>query len=184
MSNENLTKRCSICKNTKNVNEFNRDKSRADGFNHRCKPCFYKTQIVYKQTPSGKKVHSRAKKKYRDSVHGKEKEREYKNTAHYKTMSRSYSKKWQKSEKGRESIRLYARYRRKLESEKIKNIARDRVKYAVRKKVIPKVNTLPCDKCNKNANHYHHVNGYDQENWLNVIPLCRQCHIQAHVLTK
>lgn len=45
---------------------------------------------------------------------------------------------------------------------------------------LPHVSTLPCDKCGAQADHYHHCKGYGEQNRLDVVPLCRNCHEQEH----
>ena len=40
-------------------------------------------------------------------------------------------------------------------------------------------NFLQCS-CGKQAKLYHHHKGYAPEHWLDVIPVCRNCHLIAH----
>lgn len=58
-----------------------------------------------------------------------------------------------------------------------KNIARDRLRYAVKK---GKVEKKPCQECGANKTEAHHYKGYDESNWYNVIWLCRDHHRDIH----
>lgn len=178
MPSNNLIKRCSICKNYKNINEFPHDRSRKGGHSYKCKKCAYPLVYAYQKTDRGRLVNNLAKKKYRGTKKGIETEKIYAKSNADK--SRRYARKWQKSEKGKEAIKIYARKRRKDPSEIIKNIARDKVKYAVRKGVIPRAKSLNCRHCIKRAIHYHHEKGYEKENWFKIIPLCKMCHVKIH----
>ncbi len=40
--------------------------------------------------------------------------------------------------------------------------------------------TLPCHYCPEQANQYHHHQGYEQGQRLNVVPTCQQCHTKQH----
>ena len=61
------------------------------------------------------------------------------------------------------------------------NKKRNRVSWkmqnAIRSGRLPRANTLSCAVCGEPAEHYHHDN-YDKP--LDVIPLCRQCHVEHH----
>ena len=61
---------------------------------------------------------------------------------------------------------------------------RNRVYSAVRRAVIsgklPPIKTCACKSCGKPATNYHHHNGYEKENWLDVVPLCGKCHSEEH----
>lgn len=45
------TKTCSICKETKSLDEFHRDKRVPDGLRSECKKCFTVRQVAYKKRP-------------------------------------------------------------------------------------------------------------------------------------
>lgn len=59
-------------------------------------------------------------------------------------------------------------------------VARDRVKIAVKRGKMRPVETNQCAHCYRQAENYHHANGYDRKNWFNVIPLCHKCHLKCH----
>lgn len=93
-------------------------------------------------------------------------------------------KKYRQSEKGKLAQKRYQEHYRKTEkckaakrrySQSKKRKAISTVRYAVIKGSLPKVTTLKC-KCGKTARHYHHYKGYAPKHWLDVIPLCFECH--------
>lgn len=72
---------------------------------------------------------------------------------------------------------IFTRGKKKMnEKYPMKKKARMVVNNAVRDGKIPKASVLQCAECGESAKQYHHHRGYEEENWLNVIPLCRECH--------
>lgn len=53
------------------------------------------------------------------------------------------------------------------------------VAYAVQRGDLTHISKQTCLYCGEQAEHYHH-DSYDPENWLNVVPLCRKCHLEYH----
>jgi len=51
------------------------------------------------------------------------------------------------------------------------------VQYAIRSGKLQKSSACICQDCGKAANQYHHE---DYSKPLDVIPLCKHCHIQRH----
>jgi hypothetical protein len=59
--------------------------------------------------------------------------------------------------------------------------ARVAVGTAVRRGKLPVVSTMICCVCNEaQAEQWHHHNGYDKAHWLDVVPVCRECHGKEH----
>lgn len=58
----------------------------------------------------------------------------------------------------------------------LRDQARAAIKQAVTQDQIPGIQTLKCQGCGGQAREYHHHQGYEQEFWLDVIPLCIPCH--------
>ena len=86
--------------------------------------------------------------------------------------------KYRKTAKGRISSNRYdAKYR-------INNLEKRYAHFLIRKEIkkdrIPKSSECLCHICKKQAHHYHHYKGYEHQHMLDVIPLCRQCHANAH----
>lgn len=54
--------------------------------------------------------------------------------------------------------------------------ARHAVAYAVRKGKLPRASSCLCGRCGQPAAHYHHRNGYEKAFWLDVEPVCVECH--------
>lgn len=62
-----------------------------------------------------------------------------------------------------------------------KVVATKAIEAAVRKGLLPRVTNQACanPECNENAQQYHHWS-YEPENYLNVLPLCIECHTAIH----
>ena len=65
-------------------------------------------------------------------------------------------------------------------SKKIQSQAASAVSYEVKRGYMIPAKTLPCRDCGKSAQEYHHHLGYKKPHWLDVIPLCKSCHVQRH----
>ena len=93
------------------------------------------------------------------------------------SYQKRYNKQYQRTEKYKQWHLEYKRNHR----EKI--IAQIAVSIAVRAGKLPRVSTLKCSNCPKQASHYHHHKGYASENHLKVIPVCTSCHKNLHSLS-
>jgi len=93
-------------------------------------------------------------------------------------IKRVAARKFAHSAKGRRYIREYSRYYRKIHVAESK--ARSAVSRATRDGHLPRANTQVCVQCGQAAEQYHHYLGYEHEHAINVIPLCRTCHIRQH----
>jgi hypothetical protein len=56
--------------------------------------------------------------------------------------------------------------------------ARAAVNQAVRRGKLPRVKTLQCVECGGQAEEYHHHISHKREHYLDVIPLCKTCHLK------
>ena len=63
-----------------------------------------------------------------------------------------------------------------------KQAAVDAIRHAIKRGEMVKPSCLKCIDCGKNANIYHHYNGYSVTNRKVVIPLCYSCHSKRHIL--
>lgn len=154
-------KRCSTCKTQKPMNEFNKNRTRNDGLCYQCRDCQKETSKKYKQSKKGQTV----QKRYEKSENGKE-------------ARRRAVKKYKQSENGKTKRKGEDKRRREKYPQKIK--ARVAISHAVVGKKIPSISSLRCANCGQNADQYHHYKGYERDNWLKVIPLCRSCHTKEH----
>lgn len=50
------------------------------------------------------------------------------------------------------------------------------VSNAIRAGRLPRPDSLLCHYCPVQAQEYHHWHGYEPEHWLDVIPVCIECH--------
>lgn len=108
----NGMKKCSICNETKNIEDFNKDKSRADGFQYKCRQC--NREVGRKYYKNNKEEINAKGKEYRETERGKEimsiwrknnKEKEKKYRKDNKEKISIRHKKYAQTEKGKESIR-------------------------------------------------------------------------------
>lgn len=106
---------------------------------------------------------------------------------------------YRKTPKGREVVlRKTEKWRRSTEAGKVYSRAKEQrrrtkhperyhsrtaVAYAIRCGGMPPVHERHCAMCEAQANDYHHWS-YDSNHWLDVIPLCRQCHNKLHRMGK
>lgn len=210
MSETIQTKQCSRCKQIETVSEFYKNRSEKDGFDHQCKSCrkcyqqSAKGKIAikrYKQTEKGKAN----AKRYNQTEKGKTTAQRYKQSKKGQIARRRY---WQ-SKKGKATVHSYQQteiYQFYLKSKKYKAVRRryrqsekakeynkqwhlrhpeyqraiSAVNKAVKNGKLPRTNTLPCHYCGEQAKHYHHHKGYEPKYKLDVIPICKGCHIKLH----
>lgn len=124
--------------------------------NRYCKPCNAELQRIRRATEQGKQYTAERNRLWQQSPQAKE---------YY----------------ARPSVRARraARFRSYRKRNPDKAAARHAIRQAKKSGKIPPASTLPCAKCGKQANGYHHHQGYAPENHLNVIPLCKPCHVAA-----
>lgn len=156
-------KTCNKCNQTKPLSEFYKQANCKDGRRPDCIECrkiYYHKHYKTPEMIDNKRVYDR--KRYEE----KRDERIACATA------------WKKTDKGKQAVYRYVRNKRKRDPEQ--SVARQAVKRAVAKGILPHISTMLCDICNEPAKHYHHYNGYNKENQLDVIPVCIACHNKIH----
>ena len=92
-------KRCSTCREHKSLDNFNKDKSRKDGFSWRCKPCHAEMNKKYGKTPEAKEMaRLKSKAKYhanKEEINAKARENRAKNPE----IKRTYARNWRADRK-------------------------------------------------------------------------------------
>ena len=107
-----------------------------------------------------------------------EKQRRYRETENGKKNQRQGSRRYRETENGKKNqCKRRQNYRRKY-PDRIK--AESALDYQIKKCLFPRISTLFCIVCGKKAEDYHHFRGYASENWFDVQPLCKHCHIKIH----
>lgn len=154
-------KQCAHCLKIKPLAEFNKNKSRRDGYQHLCKTCARQSRLKYEaQHPESVKE---ARRKYSSSKKGIKTTKLYANS-------------------GRGKLLRKERDQRRRSRNPEKNRARTMVNWAISQGKIPPANTLICFECGiRQADQYHHRNGYSKEHYLDVIPVCLSCHKAVHL---
>ena len=182
MAEQIISKRCSRCKQVKPLSEFYKDKGRKDGHACGCKNCNMKSQKAYCLTEKGRKAVLRyvtSEKGHAASTRYVSSEKAYITRSQYQKSNKGKltHKRYEQSLKGRKN-RCAASHRHR-EKYPYQEPAKWAVKYAIETGKIPPPSECSCLICGQKARDYHHKS-YAREHWLDVIPLCRQCHIDIH----
>jgi ribosomal protein L40E len=156
MTDKKVCRRCGL---EKSNTEFRGRPAMSDGLESYCKDC----KKAYGQERSA-----------REDVKASNRERQR------KLDRREYYKSWRKSDSGKE----YRKRRDNLIMSDAEKARRDEFRVRFNRLVargdIPHISTQVCQKCGNPAKHYHHYNGYEEVNILDVIPLCLRCHAKEH----
>lgn len=151
-------KTCVRCQQEKSFEAFPIAKRMRDGRGSWCKEC----RLAYMRTDRGRAM----RKKYGNSEKGRRYMLDYSRTEKCKKRQWEY----------RHSPQGIEMRRRRDTRKRPHAKARYAVGDAVKAGKLPRVSTLPCLRCSNQAHEYHHWKGYEPENYLNVVPLCRPCH--------
>lgn len=157
-------KKCPKCGITKSIDDFPKNKTRKDGLASRCKECDKNIQRDYQN--KNKKIILEKKKiwYYENIIEARNRNK--------KPERKEYIKKWYK--KNSDKVVSNNKKLRKMYPDKFK--ARDFVNNCVKLGKIPSPKNLKCIRCGNQAKEYHHHNGYTKEHYLDVVPVCSQCH--------
>ena len=161
-----ITKTCTKCKQVKPLSEFYKSPTGKDGHNTRCKKYYLEICKKYQRTEKGKKIRKRANVKYNQSEKGRNgnnvREKKYRYTDKY------LAKIERRNHKYREKHPLY-------------RAMTLTVYRAVKKGILPHPTNRKCSQCGESAIEYHHHLGNERKHWLDVIPVCRLCHVHLHI---
>ena len=118
----------------------------------------------------------KANKRYGATEKGKKSRRKYQKKYMATEMGRSTSRKYNNSPKRKAANCDRLRKERATPEGKLKVIARNAVRCAIRKGELKR---LPCLVCGNPKSEAHHIFGYSKEHRLNVVFLCRAHHVVA-----
>lgn len=152
-------KRCYKCQRFKDTSEFHINRAAKDGLAYWCKKC----QHIYNRSPAAKAARTRYAKTEKGRL------------AHAKAQ-RNYKSKQTSQEIIRKNDSKY----RRNNPHKIK--ARNKIANEVFMGRMPSATECLCVHCGDPSVGYHHHKGYSEEYYLDVIPLCKQCDLNAHKL--
>lgn len=141
------------------LSDFNVRRASPDGLAYKCKECCNAINAEYRSTEHGKKVRAKNQRDYSKRPNGR-------------ATDQRWHRKFRRTEKGRQEAAL----RRIRTPEKVN--ARIAVNLAVRRKDLPRADSLLCIQCGERAKEYHHHKGYAEEHWFDVVPTCKVCHPQ------
>jgi hypothetical protein len=155
-------KMCTKCQIVKPLEDFYKAKRNSDGRKSWCKACEIEYSKQYQKTPKGKEV----AKRYAQSEKGISRMRKFDKSP----KGRKKHSRYNRSEKGR----TYDKLSKKRHPLKTK--ARNAVNNAIKAGELPSAKTFTCKNCDNPAEEYHHSKGYNPKFWLDVEPMCIQCH--------
>ena len=152
-------KKCSSCGELKNINEFGKRKAMRDGIRSACKICENIGRRAY-YIKNAERLRTTAINY---------------NRAH-KEDKALYQKNYVRSELGKELDRKKTKERKLKNPEKLK--ANGALRWAV--KSGRTIRPSSCSSCGKTCKPDGHHWSYLPENWVDVVWLCRSCHLMEH----
>lgn len=182
---------CRVCRQEKDITCFGRSSKHLSGINTICKDCdnlrkrrkrvadpdavrqaerdYYAAHLEKRRAVKGAWVNGNI-----DDLRRRRKERDARNAKEKLEKSRA----WKAANP--ERVKMYhASYAMRCTD---KRRARHKVERAVEWGRIKPARMYRCAVCNDaQAVEYHHHNGYSEEHYLDVIPVCKKCHTAAHV---
>lgn len=171
-------KYCPNCQQRKSLDNFHKNRARKDGYTSICKECKKTYQHEYFQRPHIKA--KRAETRQLPEWKAKRKEEGRKYRLEHREELKQKIKKYKERYKGRYRESTAESVKRWLARDPNRGKAHRAVNDAVRKGDIPHISNQSCIQCGQRALDYHHHKGYSPEHWLNVIPVCRNCHKAMH----
>lgn len=180
-SNAPAFKTCVDCNQSLPVAQFSKNRNSKDGLNSYCKPC---ASARYKRW---REENQEKRQAYMRDWHQA-------NVAHETAYKRS---RYQSDDSYRRHVLELGRAYRERHAEAVRQRhwqgkkskgfqndltrAHTTVNRAVRRGLLPPAWSMVCDGCDEmQAAHWHHHKGYDRQHWLEVIPLCLDCHGKEH----
>ena len=170
-----MEKICTNCKKTLPISEFGKHSASRNGLNPCCKCCVRERGKQQYRNMTKEEKESRSKKAKQYVIENAEKrataQKQY-YLAH-KNKILNYVKEWAQSNP--DKTYTYVKRSRTKHSNETK--ARTAVGNAVRRGKISPASSFICACCGmKPAAEYHHHLGYEKQHWLDVTPLCNDCH--------
>lgn len=175
-------KRCYRCKESKELDKFHKSKREKDGRVGACKECRSKTaKQRYANPDKRERQLTQQRERYKSDSEVRKAKKEYvekyRSDSENKAKYIEYNERYRKTPKGKEVHKISHAKCVARNPEKIK--AKSVVNNAVQKGELRPISTQKCRDCGSQAQNYHHWS-YEPEHWLDVTPLCRQCHVDVH----
>lgn len=172
-------KTCNSCNEAKPLSQFSKNRNNKDGLNYYCKSC---ASARYKQW---REENQEKRSQYMREWHKANLEHETRYARERYRNDEEYRRKvleWQRKYRLRPEVQERHWLGKKAKGFQ-NNITRAHttVSRAVRRGILPPAWSMVCDGCDETqAAHWHHHKGYDRKHWLDVIPLCLDCHGKEH----
>jgi hypothetical protein len=174
-----MEKKCRKCGQVKPRDAFAPRKAGLDGLNAQCRDCRNAVVRAYRSTDEGKANTNAASKRYRSKDEAKARRRllereRYASDPAYRARVIENARRFAATECGKAAARRSRAKYVENNGDKVK--ARSVVNHAIESGKLPEPDSLDCAGCGRPADEYHHHKGYDAENWLNVVAVCKGCH--------
>ena len=154
---------------------FSKRKDMKDGYRSQCRACDKIARDKYYSTEHGKAIRKAGNDRNNRIPTCKPPKR----TPEYtKARKIKYEHDYRATPTGREIKRKNAALDRQRHPERYQAIKA--VRSAIYRGDIIHPRFLVCVDCGVPAKEYHHHKGYTPEHYLDVIPLCKQCHVVRH----
>lgn len=169
-----VDKTCPKCGITKMATEFYKNNGAIDGLYATCKECSGATTKEWRSRHPERVIETR-KAWRRNNL-----ERHKESTSTWYRANAERAKETCTTWRAANPERVAEINRRYLAAHAEGVAAHSAVSSAVRTGKLPSAKSLACAECGKPAHDFHHHRGYAQEHYLDVVPLCRQCHVVVH----
>ena len=164
-------KTCARCGVGKELDEFQRDRSRKDGRQNYCRKCRYEVASLYRQTPRGRE----ARRAYRQTPNGREARREADRRYEQTPQRREAKRKYRQTPAGREVRREFHRRYRQNPDHRPSILARLALNKAVYAGEVARGSCAHCGTTSRIEAHHP-----DYSKPLDVVWLCRFHHRELH----
>lgn len=171
-------KQCSRCKESKPLEAFGKHRRQPDGLHYYCRSCVRERGIQYRSTEKGQA----RLMAYNRSEAAKERKRRYRQSTKGRAICAQAVRAWEITETGRQRRREIVKSFKLRHPEKAH--AHIAVRLAIQRGDLQKAHERTCCRCGLQAKEYHHYNGYEGEAVLQVVPLCKQCHLAYERIQK
>lgn len=170
---------CTICKEEKPFTEFRRNARFSTGYEAQCKECRKKKEAIRASDPKSHKIILEGRKRYRERnrerIREQDREAYMKNPDKFRAKARISQKKYFQTEKGRlkyklENLKLRERYPEKARARSLLSNA------------VCEGRIIRPDKCSLCFSRDGVIQGHhhDYSKPLDVIWVCKSCHILVH----
>ena len=172
-----MAKTCPKCKRLLFTSEFHRDSNRLDGLRVYCKSCAKTDQAKYR------KEHKKENNEYQRKWHCKNKKKVLIKRKKWRGKNKEKIQrsdiKWRKENPEKYKLTSRKANKRYRQKNPKRYAARSMVYHAIELGILERPNH--CESCEKICfTEAHHHRGYNADHCLDVLWLCKKCHVKKH----